>query len=167
MIGAAVLATGAALWFLTRDGETIKFDPTKHTVEELRKIVHELFVEGATLYCQKLNMIKNLKNTEGLQDEVFENMKFKQRNELQQAEALIYEENGIDEDFMNEWMKKFANDTEISNTLQKLQQLEKEVFDKENPRIEHLVCPNLPERTGEDGNPEQLNGDTYIVIWRK
>ena len=47
MIGAAVLVTGAALWFLSRDDEKIVYDPSKHTVEELRKIVHELFVDIA------------------------------------------------------------------------------------------------------------------------
>ena len=63
MIGAGCLMVGATLWFLSRDSELVEFDPKKHTVEELRKVVHEMFVEGATLYCQKLNMIRQLKES--------------------------------------------------------------------------------------------------------
>ena len=58
MMGLGVLTVGAALYFMSQDAETVKFDPKKHTVEELRKIIHEIFVEGATLYCQKLNLMR-------------------------------------------------------------------------------------------------------------
>jgi hypothetical protein len=50
LIGAACILTGTALWYLSRDNEMVKFDPKVHTLEELRKIVHELYVESATLY---------------------------------------------------------------------------------------------------------------------
>ena len=50
MIGTAAIVGVAALYFLSKDKDEISFDPKKHTVEELRKIVHEIFVEGATLY---------------------------------------------------------------------------------------------------------------------
>jgi len=49
----------------------VQFDPKKHTLEELRKIIHEMYLEGATLYCQKLNMIKNLKNSNELEADTF------------------------------------------------------------------------------------------------
>ena len=41
------------------------------------------------------------------------------------------------------------------------------MFNEANPRIDHLVCDHMPERTGKNGNPEKLNSDTYIVIYRK
>ena len=50
-IGAGVIAVGAALYFLSQDEEVSKFKPEEHTIERLRQITHELFVEGATLYC--------------------------------------------------------------------------------------------------------------------
>ena len=50
MVGTACIVAGAALYFLSKDRDEVSFDPKKHTVEELRKIVHEIFVEGATLY---------------------------------------------------------------------------------------------------------------------
>jgi len=49
-----------------------------------------MFVEGATLYTQKLNMIKNLKASNELTADMFENIKYKQRQELQEAEQTIY-----------------------------------------------------------------------------
>jgi hypothetical protein len=58
MVGLGVLTLGAALYYLSLDAETVSYDPKKHTVEELRKLVHDLFVEGATLYCQKLNLMR-------------------------------------------------------------------------------------------------------------
>jgi len=79
LAGAAVLVIGGALWFLSQDSEQIKFDPKLHTVEELRKIVHEMFVEGATMYCQKLNIIKNLKQNNELTKVTLENIKYKHR----------------------------------------------------------------------------------------
>jgi hypothetical protein len=57
-LGLGVLTLGAAVYFLSKDEEAVKFDPKKHTKEELRKIVNEMFIEGATLYCQKLNLMR-------------------------------------------------------------------------------------------------------------
>ena len=57
-MGLGVLTISAALYFMMQDAEMVTFDPKKHTAEELRKIVHEMFVEGATLYCQKLNLMR-------------------------------------------------------------------------------------------------------------
>ena len=55
------VAVGGALWYLSQDPEAVSFDPKKHTVEELRKVAHALFVEGATLYCQKVNQMRQAK----------------------------------------------------------------------------------------------------------
>ena len=71
MIGAGCVAAVAALWFLARDPNEIKFDAKKHTVEELRKIIKELFLEGATAYTHKLNLIMNLKKENELTLDIF------------------------------------------------------------------------------------------------
>jgi len=57
-IGAGVIAVGAALYFLSQDDSNVNFKPDEHTLEKLKQITHELFVEGATLYCQKLHQIR-------------------------------------------------------------------------------------------------------------
>lgn len=55
IIGTAGLAlSAAALWFLSKDEEKESaniFDPKIHTVEKLRLLYKDFFVEGATLYC--------------------------------------------------------------------------------------------------------------------
>jgi hypothetical protein len=51
MFGVGVVTLGAALYMLSLDTDAVSYDPKKHTKEELRKIIHEMFIEGATLYC--------------------------------------------------------------------------------------------------------------------
>jgi Co/Zn/Cd efflux system component len=67
LIGTAGLFVSvAALWLLSRDGEQdamLNFNPKVHTLEKLRDLYKDVFVEGATLYCQKLNLIRKLKDT--------------------------------------------------------------------------------------------------------
>ena len=58
MIGMGLLTLGAALYVLSYDTEAVSYDPKKHTKAEMRKIVHEMFIESATLYCQKLNLMR-------------------------------------------------------------------------------------------------------------
>lgn len=56
LTAAALLGVGAAVYYLSRDTEgPAELDPLKHTRAKLRAIVHEIFVESATLYCQKAN----------------------------------------------------------------------------------------------------------------
>ena len=42
--------------------------------------------------------------------------------------------------------------------MNKLEQIDAEVFDRENPRVEHLICKDIP-----DGLTEEM----YIKIYRK
>lgn len=51
MYGTGAVLLGAALYWLSVDHEEAAFDPKVHTVEKLRALIHDLFVEGATLYC--------------------------------------------------------------------------------------------------------------------
>ena len=48
ILGSGLVLAGAALWFLSQDGEYIKYDPVEHSVERLRTIVHEVFVGSAS-----------------------------------------------------------------------------------------------------------------------
>jgi len=49
MLGAGIVMAGAAIWFLSQDGDMIKFDEKKHTLKELRHIVHEVYVHQISL----------------------------------------------------------------------------------------------------------------------
>ena len=62
LIGAGAITVGAAIWFLTQDGEeAVSIDPKTHTIELLRRIVDEVCIECSTLYCQKLRLIREQK----------------------------------------------------------------------------------------------------------
>ena len=53
---------------------------------------------------------------------------------------------------------EYPDKRELDRVLNKIKDLEKEVFDFENPRIEHLVSKD---------KPAGLNEDTYIQVYRK
>ena len=38
----------AALYYLSKDPNEVSFDPKKHTVEELRKIATDIYIDVAT-----------------------------------------------------------------------------------------------------------------------
>jgi hypothetical protein len=86
LIGAGCLATCAALYYLSRDQEYVPFDPKVHTLEEIKKIMSEMFVEGATLYCQKLNLMRQLKNSGEFKDDTMDKFLEKQIKEMEEAE---------------------------------------------------------------------------------
>jgi hypothetical protein len=48
ILGSGIILAGAALYFLSQDGEYIKYDPIEHSIEKLRELVHEVFVGGVT-----------------------------------------------------------------------------------------------------------------------
>ena len=75
---------------------------------------------------------------------------------MEQAELLIYKENGINNEFMIEWLEMYSNDEVIQSYTQRLEDLNKMVF--ENHRIDHIQCEKLP---------KGLDGETYILIFRK
>ena len=53
---AALLGVAGTAYWLSRDAVT--YDSWKHSVSNLRKLVFEMYLEHATLYCQKLNQIR-------------------------------------------------------------------------------------------------------------
>lgn len=77
IIATACLAAGAAAWYLSRDTNEVSFDSKKHTVEKLRKIVREIYVEGAIHYSNQVKKLRNLVkfNKDDL-SEIIQNAKF-------------------------------------------------------------------------------------------
>lgn len=89
IMGVGVIAMGAGLYLLSRDDEEVQvvYDPAVHTVEKLREIIHEIFLEGATLYCQKLRLIReHKKDGEFRGRETIDKLVEKQRQEMKEAE---------------------------------------------------------------------------------
>ena len=79
MIGTAgLVVSAAAIWFLSRDDESEKanvFNIKFHTIEKLNALYEDFFIDGVTLYCQKLNLIRKLKSTDEFTSKILEDMK--------------------------------------------------------------------------------------------
>lgn len=166
-IGLACLAAGVGLWYLSQDKEATKYDPKKHTVEELRKLVKELFIADATIYCQKLVFIHNLKKSGELTQEVLDNFRHAHRQELEEVEQEIYEAHNIDEFFVQDWLSKFKTDPEISAMFKQLENFEESVFNLENPMIPHLKRSKMPSMPTKDGQRKDMDENMYVQIFRK
>ena len=61
--GASAIAVLGGLYYMTREDEELAqvLDPQVHTLPKLRQIMDEIFIESATLYCQKIRLIRDMK----------------------------------------------------------------------------------------------------------
>ena len=78
LIGSGIILSAAALWFLSRDDDSIKpstLNSKLYTKEGLRMLYKDIFVRSATLYCQKLNQIRKLKQQGQMTDKILDQMK--------------------------------------------------------------------------------------------
>lgn len=108
--GATAIAVGVGVYYLTKEDSDIVqvFDPTVHTQAKLRQIMDEVFTESATLYCQKIRLIREMKK-EGTfkgRDSV-EMLLEKQQSEMQESENDTYKEYKVSEDLMVQWLRQF------------------------------------------------------------
>jgi hypothetical protein len=62
LIGAGIAVTGAALLYLGKDTESVKFDPNVHTVPKLLEILDELYLDYAGSYLYYYDIILNQKD---------------------------------------------------------------------------------------------------------
>jgi hypothetical protein len=83
LYGTGAVMLCAAFYWLSQDHEEAAFDPKVHTVEKLRALIHDLFVEGATLYCQKMNQIRTKRRD--LEEEKSDPAKAKEEREKREV----------------------------------------------------------------------------------
>jgi hypothetical protein len=87
-----------------------------------------MFVEGATLLCQKTNMMRQMKEKGEFDENTLAAMRKKQDQEMEEACQDIYQEFKVTEFFVREWIVKFQDDPEIKGYFDKLSALENQVF---------------------------------------
>jgi len=58
-IGAIALAGG--IWYLSKDDDSVAFDPSKHTKEDLVKLLNEMNLEFACIYARSYNILLKAK----------------------------------------------------------------------------------------------------------
>lgn len=108
------------------------YDPSVHTIEKLRLIVDEIFIEGATLYCQKLRLIREQKKDgEFKGKETITTLEEKQKKELRESETDTFKEYKVTEELVSEWLSHHADDTYIKKKFDKLKELHDMVFGSE------------------------------------
>ena len=77
---------------------------------------------------------------------------------MEEAEQDIYKEHKVTEEFVTEWLAKHKDDSVIMAEFDMLNKMEELVFDPKEGTIMHIPCEQMP---------ENLNEDTYILIYRK
>ena len=125
LIGGATIAVAAGIWYLTGgDEKEIIYDPKVHTVEELRKVIHQMYLECAREYVKKLNMILNLKKENDFDQQKLDNFKFAQGKEMDNIEMEAYQQFKVDEYFMRtKWIPAYENDQQINEMMETLKTL--------------------------------------------
>jgi len=68
-------------------------------------------------------MILNLKKSNELTDDLFQNMISKFHGEVDEIERQIYEDKGYSEFFVQDWMNKFKDDPEIKKQFEMLKSI--------------------------------------------
>ena len=81
----------------------------------------------------------------------------KQQQEMDEAEQDVLKENGITEEFLEEWMAKHQNDPVIKGEFDLLKKIGEMVFNAKEGTIMHIPCEM----------PEGLTEDSYILVYRK
>ena len=121
LTAAAVLGVGAAIYYLSRDpNPPIEVDAKVHSLEKLRAIVHEIFVESATLCCQKANQMRLAKIKKTWADAKLKDVKIQHAKDIEATEQIIFRENGITEEFFGRWLEAHSDDKEIREKFAKL-----------------------------------------------
>lgn len=155
---------GVGLYLLTREEEEgimQKYNPKEHTLEKLQMIIDEIFIESATLYCQKLRLIREEKKEGKFKGkETIDLMQEKQQKEMVESELETYKEYKVTEELVIEWMSKHQNDPYIKEKYDKLQRIHQTIFSSEtgDGKIEHLQCSKMP--TG-------MTEEKYVLVFRK
>ena len=157
-IGAGCLAVGSAIWYLTRDTELASFDPKTHTVEKLREIIHEIYVEQTTFLCQKLNAIRQKKAVEQFNEKILAELRQVQEKESQETEKEICSQNEITPRLLEVWIDHFKDDPVIVDYFTRLDNIEKQVFNETDQSIPHVPCKNMP---------IGLDEESYLLIYSK
>ena len=89
---------------------------------------------------------------------MFEKFIKKQEEEVDEAEKDIFKENGVSEQVVMKLHALYKDDPEIKDKLAMLEKIHDTVFDKDDGKIDHIVCKDMP---------EGLDEDTYILLYRK
>ena len=65
LMGAGTIAIGAALYFLSREENTLVLDKEKFTKEKLKTLLEETVLEYTCIYCRNYNIMLKVRDARG------------------------------------------------------------------------------------------------------
>jgi hypothetical protein len=131
LIGAGALAAGATLLYLARDTDSLKFDPTVHTVEKLLSILDELYLDYAGSYLYFYDIILNSKDQGTFQPELIDTIKVRVEELTHQNDILLSTHHKINPDFLQLWSSKYKDDARVAKILSDIADLADQVLVKQ------------------------------------
>lgn len=155
LIGAGVTAVGATVMWLSRDTETVKFDPKVHTLEKLHKLLEETYLEYACAYIFYYNMILNIKEAGQFKPEMLDSIKTRVLEYTKVRDEQICKRAGITPAFYEAWIRKYNDDRKVQQTFADIADLHEQAIIKHNIREMHFDIP------------ESLSREKYVQIARK
>lgn len=147
-------AIGGILW-LSKEGETVKFDSKLHTLEKLHDILEDTFLEYACSYIFFYNILLNLKDQKQYNEEVLQSILARVSQYTKERDITICKRFGITPDLLEVWTRKYADDKKVSQILKDIQDLHDQAIIKQNIKELHF------------GIPEKFTREIYLQIARK
>ena len=65
LMGAGTIALGAALYYLSREENTLVLDKEKFTKEKLQTLLEETLLEYTCIYCRNYNLMLKVRDARG------------------------------------------------------------------------------------------------------
>lgn len=155
ILGAGLAAATAGILYLAKEPEQTKFDPKVHTVEKLLKILDDLFLEYSTSYVYYYTIMSNLKEQNQFTPDILENVKTRIEALTKSNDEDVAKRHNITPEFLQAWTAKFAKDSKVATVLKDIDDLNDQVFVKQQLKEIHFHLP------------ENLTRESYLQIARK
>ena len=136
LCAAAVIGTAAAIYYLSKD-QGAALDKSKHTKENLLRILNELHLEYTCIYARYYNTMLRFKDekkwNEGLKNKLEADLfsDLKEKN----ASVCAYNEgerdsfrNNLTPELLEEWTKTFKDEPEVKQLAKNINKLHEDVF---------------------------------------
>lgn len=154
-IGVGALAAGAALLYLARDNDNVKFDSNVHTAEKLLEILDELYLDYAGSYLFYYDIILNQKEQGTFKPEMIDQIRVRVDDLTASNDMTLCEKHGISPDFLKVWMQKYQNESRVKRVLADIDDLGDQVLNKQQVKEIHFELP------------ASLTRESYMQITRK
>ena len=117
LVGASVAVAGAAILYLAKDTDSLKFNPAVHSLEKLHEFLDELYLDYAGSYLYFYHIILNLKEKGEYDPKMLDKIKFRAEELTKHNDEILCERFAITTDFLQIWINKYKNDSKVKKYL--------------------------------------------------